>query len=149
VTTEEVGLAARISLNSAVDPDAGGALWRIRDGVGATAPGLAGDTALISAMQTALNDARPTLSGQYAGGSRSVSGLTGQVLSGVASKRISFEVEAGFSAARATALKGLELEGGVDTDRELQNLLLVERAYAANAKVIKSVDDMIQLLLGM
>jgi flagellar hook-associated protein 1 FlgK len=149
LTTEEVGLAARISLNSAVDPDAGGALWRIRDGVGATAPGLAGDTALISAMQTALNDARPTLSGQYAGGSRSVSGLTGQVLSGVASTRISFEVEAGFSAARATALKGLELEGGVDTDRELQNLLLVERAYAANAKVIKTVDDMIQLLLGM
>lgn len=149
LAANEEGLAARLTLNTAVDPDAGGALWRLRDGIGAAAPGPSGQSALFSAMQTALTDARQTASGLYAGGSRSLTGLSGQLLSGVAMARLSAETEAGFSAARATALKGLELEGGVDTDRELQELLLVEQAYAANAKVIQTADDMIKLLLGL
>jgi len=31
----------------------------------------------------------------------------------------------------------------VDTDYELQNLLLIEQSYAANARVIQTVGDMI------
>ena len=41
----------------------------------------------------------------------------------------------------------LELEDGVDTDAELQRLLLIEQAYAANARMIETVDDMMQALL--
>ena len=41
----------------------------------------------------------------------------------------------------------MELETGVDTDAEMQKLLLIEQAYAANAKVMTAADEMIQLLL--
>ena len=50
---------------------------------------------------------------------------------------------------RADSLKALELQGGVDTDHEMQQLLLIEQAYAANARVISTADDMIQTLLGL
>ncbi|RUS61025.1 flagellar hook-associated protein FlgK [Pseudorhodobacter sp. E13] len=148
-STNEVGLASRLRINAAVDPAAGGALWRLRDGLGAAAQGPIGQSALFSAMQSALNDSRPTASGAFAGSTRSLGSLSAQVLSSVASDRLSYETEAGFAAARASALQSLELEGGVDTDRELQDLLLVEQAYAANAKVIQTADDLIQILLGM
>lgn len=145
----EVGLASRLQINASVDPSAGGALWRLRDGLGAAAQGPVGQSALFSAMQSTLNDPRSTASGAFAGASRSLASLSAQVLSSVASDRLSYETEAGFAAARASALETLEREGGVDTDRELQDLLLVEQAYAANAKVIQTADDLLQILLGM
>ncbi|MGO4907434.1 flagellar hook-associated protein FlgK [Pseudorhodobacter sp. W20_MBD10_FR17] len=145
----EDGVAARIGLNAAVDPSNGGAVWRVRDGIGATSPGLAGDSTLFSAMQTALNGARTTATGQFAGGQSGAVMLTAKLMSSVASDKLTLETETGFASARATALYSLELEGGVDTDSELQDLLLVEQAYAANAKVIQTADDMLQILLGM
>lgn len=149
LAANEEGIAGRIALNAAVDPNAGGAIWRVRDGLGAVVAGPAGQSSLISAMQTALNEARPTASGQFSGASRGVLTLSSKVVSSFTNERLLLETEAGFSAARATALQSLEMEGGVDTDRELQDLLLVEQAYAANAKVIQTADDMIQILLGM
>ncbi|QCO55915.1 flagellar hook-associated protein FlgK [Pseudorhodobacter turbinis] len=146
--TQEIGISARINLNAAVDPAEGGELWRLRDGLYAT-PGPVGESALFTSMQAALNETREIESGQFAGSSRSLSGFSGQLLSAAATERLSVELEAGFAAARTNTLKGLELEGGVDTDSELQDLLLVEQAYAANAKVIQTADDMIQILLGM
>jgi flagellar hook-associated protein 1 len=145
----EEGLAARIGLNTAVDASNGGAVWRIRDGIGATTPGAAGDSTLFAAMQSALNDARTTASGQFAGGTSDTIMLASKLLSSVAGDRLMLETETGFTTARATALYSLEMEGGVDTDRELQDLLMVEQAYAANAKVIQTADDMLQILLGM
>ena len=43
----------------------------------------------------------------------------------------------------------MEKAGGVDTDQELQSLLVIEKNYAANAKVIQTVDEMIKTLLGL
>ena len=40
-----------------------------------------------------------------------------------------------------------KLETGVDTDRELQDLLIIEQAYAANARVLETIDKMIQRLM--
>ncbi|MBC7142568.1 MAG: hypothetical protein H5U18_10515, partial [Rhodobacteraceae bacterium] len=34
-------------------------------------------------------------------------------------------------------------------DAEMQNLLLVEQAYSANARVIQVIDDLIQQLIGL
>ena len=42
-----------------------------------------------------------------------------------------------------------ERAGGVDTDKEMQALLVVEKNYAANAKVLQTVNDMINTLLGL
>ena len=46
-------------------------------------------------------------------------------------------------------MKESELAGGVDTDQELQKLLLIEQAYAANARVIQTADELIQLLIRL
>ena len=46
----EAGLSMRLRLNPAVDPNAGGALWRLRDGVQATSPGPAGNSRLLVAL---------------------------------------------------------------------------------------------------
>ncbi|MDN5786485.1 flagellar hook-associated protein FlgK [Pseudorhodobacter sp.] len=145
----ETGLAARLALNPAIDPDSGGALWRLRDGLGAAVPGPVGQSALLNAMQTALNAPRPTQSGPFAGATRGLSNLSAQLISSVSAQRLSLETDATYASVRSTALHHLELQNGVDTDRELQDLLVVEKAYAANAKVIQTADDMIQILLGM
>ena len=49
-----MGLSQRLRLNAAVDPAQGGALWRLRDGLGAAVPGVAGNSALLTALQEAL-----------------------------------------------------------------------------------------------
>lgn len=145
---QETGLAGRITLNAAADPQAGGAVWRLRAGLAAAAPGPAGDGSLLAALATALGDTRVTASGSLAGGARGLDVLASQTQSAVAAARLSAETEASFTAAREQAVRVLELEGGVDTDRELQDLLVIERAYGANARVVRAVDEMIQLLLG-
>ncbi|MEZ5910820.1 MAG: flagellar hook-associated protein FlgK [Paracoccaceae bacterium] len=45
LAADEVGLAQRLRLNALADPVAGGALWRLRDGLGATAQGPVGNAA--------------------------------------------------------------------------------------------------------
>ena len=65
----------------------------------------------------------------------------------VADNRVDAEKELSFAQAHATALKTQELAGGVDTDAELQHLMQIEQAYAANAQVIRVVDELLQLLL--
>ncbi|MFN4159255.1 MAG: flagellar hook-associated protein FlgK [Gemmobacter sp.] len=141
------GLAGRITLNAAVDRDRGGAAWRLRDGLAAAAPGPSGASALLTALGAALSDPRVTAEGSMAGGRRGLANLAALTLSGLATARLSAEAEASFTATRADALRGMELSGGIDTDRELQDLLLIERAYGANARVVQTVDMMIKTLL--
>jgi len=51
---------------------------------------------------------------------------------------------------RANLLGDAEIKAqGVDTDFELQNMLLIEQSYAANARVIQTVGDMIDRLLQL
>ena len=145
----EVGLALRLAMNVAPDPRQGGALWRLRDGLGATSPGPAGNATLLSALQTALTASRQPVSGNFLPGLRSFAGLNAEMLSAVGTARLSADAEASFSAAKSESLKVQELQGGVDTDREMQDLLQIEKAYAANAKVIQTVDEMLDLLLGI
>ena len=145
----ELGLAQRLSLNATADPAQGGVLWRLRDGLGALTPGPTGNSALLGALQAALTASRQPVSGDFLPGLRSFSGLGADMLSAVSTARLSADTEASFSAAKSEGLKVQELQGGVDTDREMQDLLQIEKAYAANAKVIQTVDEMLDLLLGI
>lgn len=148
-TANETGLAQRIAVNTAVDPSHGGALWRLRDGLGAATPGASGNSQLLKDLQTALQAPRIPASGGFMTGARSFSTLAADMVSGVASARVSAENEASFSAARLDTLSTMELAQGVDTDQEMQSLLVIEQAYAANAKVISTIGDMMQKLLEM
>lgn len=149
LAANELGLAQRLTVNAAVDPRQGGALWRLRDGMGAPAPGLAGDASGLVALHSALTAARVPASGQFMTAARSFSALQGDMLSAMISNRLTAESEASYASARTEALTQLELAAGVDTDQELQSLLLIEQAYTANAKVIQTVGEMIDTLLGM
>lgn len=149
LAVDEAGLSERISVNALVDPARGGALWRLRDGLGAVAPGPTGNSGLLSALQIALTDPRTSVSGGFITGARSFSGLAADLLSIVATDRLAADAEASFATARFDTLRGLELQNGVDTDQEMQNLLLIEQAFAANARVVQTADDMIQTLLGL
>jgi len=62
---------------------------------------------------------------------------------------LDFETGLSFSAARQESLKSIELEAGVDTDFEMQQLILIEQSYAANAKVIQTLDTLLDQLIGM
>lgn len=145
----EAGLSQRLTLNAAVDPAAGGALWRLRDGIGSATPGPPGRAAGLLALQSALVAPRQPASGQFMAGTRSLAALQADLLSSVAADRLTAESEATYSAARHEALRQMELSAGVDTDQEIQSLLLVEQAYSANAKVVQTIGQMIDTLLGM
>lgn len=143
----ETGLAGRIAINAATDPEQGGALWRLRSGIGAAAPGAVGESAQLMAMANALGDSRSTASGGFEPGSRTFTGLASDMMSSVSRLRLTAESSASYAAARAETLRGTEAERGIDTDVELQNLLLIEQAWAANARVISAIDQMFQTLL--
>lgn len=138
------GLAGRIAVNSAIVPQEGGDLARLRDGLAAAVPGPAGNTAQINSWIAALGTARADTPGAEL---RSASGRIGAFISDIGSDRIAAEDKLSFTSARWDTLREAELADGVDTDVELQSLLRIEQAYAANAKVIQTVDFMMQRLM--
>lgn len=145
----EVGLAGRLRLNAAVDPSEGGAVWRLRDGIGAATEGAVGDGRRLNALVAALSEQSAPSSGDFGATLRSASGLVSDLLSFASSSRQSAELSESYASARQEALTELVLGEGVDTDYEMQALLVVERSYAANAKVIQTIDAMMQELLEL
>lgn len=146
---DEAGLAGRLEVNGTVDPDQGGALWRLRDGLGATAEGTPGEAGLITDFLGVLQEGLLPGSGQFSSGRLSLSELAGDLVAQNAGKRLFAEDSNVSAAARHSELKQIELSGGVDTDQEMQKLLLIEQAYAANARVISTVDQMLQTILEL
>ncbi|KMW60034.1 Flagellar hook-associated protein FlgK [Candidatus Rhodobacter oscarellae] len=144
--TLEVGLAGRISVNALADPSQGGALWRLRDGLGAAAPGAAGDATLLNALSDALGATRSPATGGFLT-QQTAFGIAGELIGGVAGTQSAYQSEQSYARARADTLLSRQLERGVDTDSEMQRLLQVEQAFAANAKVISTIDELIETLL--
>lgn len=138
------GLSSRISLNVLVDPSKGGAISKLRDGLNAATAGPSGDASLLHAISDALADPRtsPTDPAQLSAAVRASSFETE-----IGIKRIEFESEVSFANAKWASLKEAEVAHGVDTDQEMQMLLRVEQAYAANARVIQTVETLMQKLL--
>jgi flagellar hook-associated protein 1 FlgK len=147
-TPAVAGLAGRIALNPAVAAPGGFAFLRTGDWPGAIEPPATG----AAAFPTALYDAFTT--------PRAGSGLTGvagprdpvalvdefAALTETAAGRA--ESETAFRTGAATAVRAEEkTANGVDTDAELRNLLAIEKAYAANARVLQTADAMLALLL--
>jgi len=145
----EMGLSGRLEVSALVDPASGGGLWRLRDGLGAAAEGPVGENALLVRMGDALASLRTPASGGLSTGARSAPALAGDLLSMASVDRQTADQRLGFSAARQEGLRSIELQDGVDTDQEMQKLLLVEQAYAANARVVTTVNELIDTLLSI
>jgi flagellar hook-associated protein 1 FlgK len=144
----ETGIAARISVNSLVSPDSGGA-WRLRDGLGAVAQGEVGDARLLQGISDALSVATVPTSSGLSAISRSFSNHISEFSSTASGERVRAENGQTFVSIQNTALKELELSKGVDTDQELQRLMQIEQHYTANAQVMSTIDDMLERLMAI
>lgn len=143
-TAQIQGLAGRLALSVAVQPAAGGDLWKLREGLGAAAPGPVGGAEQIQRWVAALQ--RP-LPGSPGSAARNFSDNVGQTISGISQARQAAEDRSGYAQAYAAELKHQSLAMGVDVDSEMQRLLLVEKAYAANARVLQIADELMRQLL--
>lgn len=139
----QLGLAGRLELHPAVRPDSGGALWRLRDGLGAASEGPSGDGRLFTRLRSALSLG---ITGGQAHPNTAFDGL-GQHAGRSASARLRAEDRQIAASAHFATLREAEAAKGVDTDYELQLLMQVEQAFAANAKVIEVADTLMQQLL--
>jgi flagellar hook-associated protein 1 FlgK len=146
LASDEVGLASRLTVNAAVDPEQGGAVWRLRDGINAAVQGNVGEASLLQSLTQAMTGPRIAASGSFAGGSYSASSIVSSFISSVGADLNAAEQQASFTSARRTELTQLQLSEGVDTDQELQRLIQVEQAYAANARMLEVLDDLMQTL---
>jgi flagellar hook-associated protein 1 FlgK len=155
-TLPEAGLAGRITLNAALDSAAGGDPALLQTGlyVGAPepGPGAAGfPTALYDAFtaQRTLTDGAGNPGGALGVyGSRSAVDMVSEWsgLREAAAGRA--ETEASFQRGVAEAMREEELAvSAVNTDEELSNLLRIEQAYAANARVLEAVEQMMNRIL--
>ncbi|PYE84607.1 flagellar hook-associated protein FlgK [Pseudoroseicyclus aestuarii] len=138
------GLSGRIAVNAAVDRTAGGDVTLLRDGLNAAAAGPVGEARQIDAWIGALAAKRTPPAGGLAA---SAAGLATRVSTSTGSARVDAEEQLGFATARWETMREAELISGVDSDREMQMLLRIEQAYAANARVMTAADSMIRQLM--
>lgn len=147
---DPTGLAGRIAVNTAVLPEAGGALHRLRDGIGADTPGPSAASGQIGAFLDGLEgkqtfDGSTGLPPKASLGDAAVTmvasqhGIRAQALTGRDNLAAS---TASLDAARLNAQ-------GVNIDDELQKLLTIERSYSANSKVIGTLTEMLDTLLSI
>ncbi|WP_157994767.1 flagellar hook-associated protein FlgK [Paracoccus tegillarcae] len=141
-----LGFAARISINATVTP-AGGDIWRLRAGINAAGPGPVGDASLLDGMSRALKAVHALPPGGHLSGRHDASGFFAKLESQIAGRRISAEADATLHETRAVSLSERLMADGVDTDSEMQRLLQYEQAYAANARVIQAIDEMMNTIL--
>ena len=103
---------------------------------------------LFTNYSDALSEKRAPASGSFGSGVFSTVELTAGLQSQIGAERLLADRQLTFSSTQMVEFQQLELEQGVDSDAELQKLLLIEQAYAANARVIRAADEMMQQLLG-
>jgi flagellar hook-associated protein 1 len=140
-----LGISGRIALSPSVAPDDPSAFWRLRDGLGAISIGPVGANGLLNGLRDALRLSSPAgVLGQPA---RDVHGHATELLSAVTINRLRADSQEAQAATRAAVLDQQLRSQGVDTDAQMQKLLVLEQNYAANAKVIVTLDQMIQTLL--
>jgi flagellar hook-associated protein 1 len=143
------GLAGRISINAAVDPGQGGALWRLRDGIGAATTGAPGNQTILKGMFDAFT-AVQAIGATGFQGSFSSTEMAAQIASFSGQARIYNESVLSSTETQYNILVEAEqTETGVDIDNQLQDLMLIEQAYAANARVIEIAGQMINTLMEL
>ncbi|MFQ5566412.1 MAG: flagellar hook-associated protein FlgK [Paracoccaceae bacterium] len=142
------GLAGRIRLNAAVDPGAGGDPALLRDGLGAAAPGPAANGDLPRALLDALTATASVTAVPGLSPALSFSQAVAGLVELTAFDRVSAEGDvAAFSSTRETLASAEAEVIGVDTDAELQALIQIEQAYAANVQVIQTASRMLDQLM--
>lgn len=145
---DQIGLSRRLAINPAADSNQGGDPRAIRDGFLA-APGPVGDATILNNMAEALTEVSTVPSGIFSGQNESIVTHASAVMSTVAATLNNLDQLTSFSSAKSASITQERLRAGVDSDAELQNLMTIEKTYAANAQVLKTVDEMLDILMGL
>ena len=141
-----IGLAGRLQVNAQIDPYVGGDSTNLRNGLMATSS-FAGDAAQLTRYLGAVSGTQLTQAPALSGATGSLGDLAGIIVSNFAQIEQSMVQDVAYSQTSLTHLQAEKANMGVNTDQELQNLMLIEKAYAANARVIQAVDEMMNTLL--
>lgn len=144
----DAGLAGRISINSAVVPEEGGSVWRLRDGMSATVEGSSNDATQLNAFVAAMATKTSFDNALGLGDSATLSDYMAGLIASQNTTRATAETSAETSAAAAMTVQETRLGFmGVNVDDELQQLVAIEQAYSANAQVMTTVMSMLDTLL--
>lgn len=140
------GLAARIAINEVADPARGGEVAVLHSG--GDPARLSGDTSVIDGMLDAINT--PVQVDVADGSAQSpLVSLVPSIVARQQSERVNAETgyERQSVSASITSSSRSNMQG-VDVDEELQNLLAIQQAYAANAKIVSTASEMIDSLIA-
>ncbi|MEL6582708.1 MAG: flagellar hook-associated protein FlgK [Pseudomonadota bacterium] len=141
------GLAGRLTLNPLVDVSEGGALWRLRDGLGTAAPQPSATARLPNALLQSLREAATAPDG-LPDAAKDSAGHAAQLANMITGKRLASEDASTAASAGLATLSAEERDAvGVNTDTELQTLLSIEAAYEANARVLSVLRTLYDTLL--
>jgi flagellar hook-associated protein 1 FlgK len=143
----EPGIAGRMALNSAVDPARNGDPHKLRDGLGASIMGPQGNADRLHAIADALSARSGMASGDLGGGAGSISQHVASMVSQLSQTSLAEDRASSFAAVRQSGLAETLAEDGVNSDDETARLLLIEQAYSANARMIQTLDEMMDTLL--
>lgn len=144
--TASPGLAQRLTVSTLVDPDAGGDVTRMRNGFDAVTAVAVGNNTLLINMRNRM-DAALTPDAALSSTANTAQAHAIHLMSSVAMTDQSAQAELSYRQTYASALTEAMLAEGVDSDAELQRLLLVEQNYAANARLIQTIDTLLATLL--
>jgi flagellar hook-associated protein 1 FlgK len=143
------GVAGRIDVNDAVRPETGGFLWRIRDGIGAVAEGPASDASQPNAFVNVFGTAQSFDPAAGLGGSVTITQFVAGLVADQQQTRVSAQQRQETLLASAASLEAVRSGiSGVNIDDELQRLVEIEQAFAANSQVIRSLSEMLDTLLA-
>jgi flagellar hook-associated protein 1 FlgK len=143
------GLASAIAVNPLVDPSQGGAAWRMRDGVQATAQSTATNSnTTIAAFVNALQSVQSTTA---VGGLPAASSLSDALSQVAGLQQNTSTTWTNLNTSRtqqaSDAQTALNSQTGVSIDDQMQRLLIVQQTYQASAEVIQTASTMINSLL--
>ncbi len=140
------GLASRVRVNPSFE-DPSGLREKLHSGLGSL-PGP--DTGVLGALTAALTRQDADLSASGDLSRRDIAGHASAISSGLHVAAYRAEESSTQAAAKSLSAETNHAQSvGVDSDLQLQKLLQIENAYAANARVIATADAMMQRLLEL
>lgn len=144
------GLANRIAVNDAVKPEKGGALWRVRDGIGATTQGPQSSSVQIESFLSIFSQTQTFDGGTGIPSDIKIEDYANNMVAFQQVQRTDAEKEYEMSRVSFETIEASRLSvQGVNIDDELQKLLVIEQSYAANSQLMKTVATMMDTLIGI
>lgn len=141
--TPAQGSAGTLALNPAIDPTQPATVSRLRDGLYASVPGPVGENGQLARLLGALSAIAPSPDAPAGSMHDRAQGM----MAGVLANLDAAEADHARLNAHRNTLEDMVKANGVDSDYELQRLMMIEKAYAANARVLAVVDSMLRRLM--